>query len=284
MQNLTKFTQTAAGNISTPKNLAVGGTLTVTGAQALAGAVVISNSTASTTSTTGALKVAGGVGVAGAVNVGTTLTVATNLTQTGGIRSNGSFVSATTGSGNVMSSAVTSIEKVYADDGGVALTSGNLRVSLSRFLIDTAVTAGSFTMRGKMGQVKIDASVVSSGHIAGVEGYVESSASGTFGSTATGLRGVVDVPSGGVIGANVFVSGVMAYSVDLAGTHTGKAVAFDVPTPGAGTWDALMHIGPTSGTTAAGSTKTTVTGVDNWLKVYIDGTVNYVPCYTSTTA
>ena len=31
MQNLTKFTQTAAGNISTPKNLAVGGTLTVTG-------------------------------------------------------------------------------------------------------------------------------------------------------------------------------------------------------------------------------------------------------------
>jgi hypothetical protein len=135
-----------------------------------------------------------------------------------------------------------------------------------------------------MGQVKIDAVIETSGHVAGVEGYVEASATGEFKGAFTGVRGVVDLPSGAVISSGKFVSGLMAYSVDLGGTHTGKAVAIDVPTPGAGTWDALLHIGASSGTTAAGTTKTTPTGVDNWIKVYVDGTVNYIPCFTSTTA
>lgn len=200
-----------------------------------------------------------------------------------GAMTNGTFVSATTGSGNVMSSSVTGIEKTYADDGGVALTSGNLRVILGRFLVDTAVTAGSFSLRGVMGQVKIDASIVSSGAIAGVEGYFEASASGVVGGRYTGVRGVADLPTSSSIASGKILSAFQAYSITLAGTHTGKAVVLDVPAPGASTWDHLINIDASTGTTTAGTTKSTPGGVAVWLNVLIDGTAHFVPCYTSTT-
>jgi len=200
-----------------------------------------------------------------------------------GAVTNGTFVSAASGSGNVLSSSVTGISKLYADDGGVALTSGSLRASLSRVLIDKAVTAGTFTMRGAMGQVKIDASIVTSGPVAGVEGYIESSATGVVGGHFTGVRGCADLPADAVIASGGVLSAFLASSVTLGGTHTGNAVVLDVPAPGAGVWDYFMNIAASTGITAAGTTKSSPGGVGAWIKVLIDGTAAYIPTYASTT-
>ena len=201
-----------------------------------------------------------------------------------GARTNGTFVSATIGSGNVLSSSVTAIERVHADDGGVALTTGSLRGSLSRVLIDTAVVGGSFTMRGSMGQVKVDASVVTSGPVAGVEGYVELTSTGVCGGNFTGVRGCVDVVASGVIASGKVLSAFLASSTDMRGTHTGNAVVLDVQVPNAGgVWDYFMNIPAATGITSAGTTKTTPGGVGTWIKVIIDGTAAYIPTYASTT-
>jgi hypothetical protein len=194
----------------------------------------------------------------------------------------GEFSSVTAGFGSKISSSITAIERKYFDDGGVALTTGNLRASLSRLLITTAVTGGSFTARALMGHTKVHASIISSGPIAGVEGYLECSGTGHI-DRATGVRGVADLPSGAVIHTSGVLSAFMGYSVDLGGTHTGKAVILDVPTPLAGTWDALLNIDATSGCTTAGTTKTTPGGVGVWLNAIVAGTAYYIPCYASTT-
>jgi hypothetical protein len=197
--------------------------------------------------------------------------------------SQSTFSSTAAGFGVPLSSANTAANKIYSDDGGTALTSGNLRGLLSRVLIPTAVTAGTFSLRAVVGQVKITASIVTTGHIAGIEGYIETVSGGHI-DRATAVRGMVDLPSSAVIHTSGVLSAFMAYSLDLGGTHTGKAAVIDVPTPGAGTWDALLWIDASTGCTATGTTKTTPGGVDVWAKAYIGTTLYYVPCYASTTA
>lgn len=292
MQNLTSLKQTSAGNITVKsgKSVSLGSNIVPTTSDGAAlgtsslmfsdlflasgGVINFNNGDVVLTHAANALTLTGG-----SLTVGT----GNNLTLTKGNFDVGAFHSTDQGSGVAMSSSNTAAARVYGDDAGVALTDGNLRVSLSRCLLTAAVTAGTFTLRGGMGHIKSVASIVTSGHIAGLEGYYENAATGVVGGRYTGVRGVADLPSGAVISANKVLSAFMGYSVDLGGTHTGKAAVLDVPAPGAGTWDALVNVDASTGCTTAGTTKSTPGDVGIWFNTIVDGTTYYVPGYASTT-
>lgn len=192
----------------------------------------------------------------------------------------GEFSSSTVGKGLPLSSTRTALFRVYGDDGGVAMTAGTYRSGIARMLVKTAVTIGA-TICGFMGQVKVAANA-SVDWLCGLWGYAE--VSGASVSNICGVRATVDIPSGATIATGKVAAGLIVDSIDLSGTHTGKAAAIHVPNPGAGTWDSLMKLGATTGGTSAGSTKSTPATVNIWLVFDVDGTTYYVPAYTSKTS
>jgi hypothetical protein len=176
-------------------------------------------------------------------------------------------------------SPYTSVFQAYADDGGVALGAGDSRTIKGRYLLTTAITLDA-SAAGVLGQLKaIGVSIGGAGVKCGVKGYIETitgfhAAGGLF----HAVEGVVDLPTGGVIDATIYMAAFGAWSNDLGGTHTGKAVVLDVPTPLAGTWDALLHVKSDSGATG-----TTYGAIDanKCLLVYYNDTVMKIPLYAT---
>lgn len=114
------------------------------------------------------------------------------------------------GEGNLLSSAATASVRFYGDDGGAALTAGNLRNVLSRVNLTTDAILGT-SIRSITGQLKLQAGVdITSVNsvVAGIFGYLELAGDSTLnGQVAAGeftVEGAGDI----TIGANGFVAGV----------------------------------------------------------------------------
>lgn len=206
------------------------------------------------------------------------------ITFTKGNLAVGAFASASAGSGVTLSSANTAAVRFYADDGGVALSGDDLRNVVARTLITKAIVDTDLTVSGLVGQIKHAAvdSKANTSYMAGVRGYFEIVAGGTI-YNAAGVRAGVELPATAVIASGGVLSGLLIDAVSLGGTHTGKAGAIHVVTPGAGTWDSLLIIGASTGCTTAGTSKSTLGTVGVWLNVSVGGTAYFVPCYASTT-
>lgn len=194
---------------------------------------------------------------------------------------NGAFSSTAAGLGIMLNSTMTAGNTIYADDGGVALTAGNYRAGLSRMLVSTAITSGDISITGHQGHLKVAASIASSGYISGLYGYIEVIA-GKSVTSGGAVRGMFDLPSTAEIASGHFVGAFQAYSNDLGGTHTGKAVVVAVPNPAAGAWDAFASLGSTSMTfdTTSISSDMTPTGYKG-IPVYINGVLGYIPWATA---
>lgn len=186
-----------------------------------------------------------------------TLGSGANLLLTKGTLNVGVFSSATQGSGVKLSSSVTAAARIYADDGGVALSGTDIRVGVARLLVTTAITDTDLTLSGFVGQIKVGAVDISANtsFLAGLRGYIEVVAGGTV-YIASGLRGCVDLPSTAVIATNGILSGLLIDAVTLAGTHTGKASMIHIPNPGAGTWDYFLDFGSAPGAIVADTSGT----------------------------
>lgn len=174
----------------------------------------------------------------------------------------GTFASAAAGSGIALSSSKTAAARIYADDGGVALTGTDIRAGICRLLITKALADRDLTLSGFVGQIKVGAVDISANtsYVAGLRGYLEVTALGTI-ANATAVRACVDLPSTAVIGSGGVLSGLMIDAVTLAGTHTGSAAMINVPNPGAGTWDYFLNFGSAPGAIVAdtGSTPSNAT-------------------------
>jgi hypothetical protein len=196
----------------------------------------------------------------------------------------GAFSSTTIGYGLGLSSSRTCLQNIYADDGGSALTVGSAYRAGRRRTLLGAVNTGDVSIFGGQDHLKVasDNSGVT-GHLAGHWGYMECSAAGKV-NIAAGVKGMADLPSGAVITSGGVLSAFMAVSNDLGGTHTGKAVPIHVPNPVAGSWDAFAEVAASTGCIDAATTKSTPSGVDNWLLVNVGGTAHYIPMYHSKTA
>ena len=190
----------------------------------------------------------------------------------------GEFASATAGKGQALSSSRTAAFRVYADDGQSALTAGTYRGGISRLLLKTAVTAG-VTAAGFQAQIKVAANAAVD-WLCGLWGYAE--ASGAAVSDIAGVRATVDIPAGCTISTGKKAAGLIIDSIDLAGTHTGKAAMIYAPSPTSGSWDFLLALGGTpTGVIATKSSAMSLLSATDRLIIQ-DGTVTkYIPVVTT---
>lgn len=237
-------------------------TLTV-GAPGINGTLTVGNSGTNTITL-------GGTGT-NTVNIGTTGTLTT--VQVGGAAKPatftiGVFASTAAGSGIKLSSTRTSAFRVYADDGGTALTSAT-RAGVARMLVDTAISTGDVSTFGFQAQLKVNANVApDSGNMAGLWAYLEITAGSTVSDMAA-ICAMVDCPATGVIANGKYLSALRIYSNDINCTHTGKATLLHVLNPAAGTWDYFAVFDSATGViadTGAGG------GTSKYLKCLIGGT------------
>ena len=186
------------------------------------------------------------------------------------------------GSGAALGGSITAAQRCYADDGGVAMTAGAYRASVSRMLIATALAAGDISAYGNQSQLKVvaDASLAT-GILGGEWGYVELASGGKV-NVAGALVGHVDLPTGAYVVSGGYLAGVLVKSNDLSGTKTGHVVGFYMPNPGAGIFDALAALGSASMTfdTSTITGDMTPTGYKG-IPVYINGVLGYIPWATA---
>jgi hypothetical protein len=185
----------------------------------------------------------------------------------------GKFSSATAGVGNKISSSKTKIVDICADDGAANIGTADVRTLRSRLLLTTA-QSGACSAAGLMGQLKNTAADTTTGHKCGVKGYLEAASGATVSNQSAGITGMIDVPSGATIANGATVAAISTASVDLGGTHTGKAVAINFEAPGTGNFDYLFQL-PASAGLAVANTKL--------LKDQTDGCVAVLPVRFGTT-
>ena len=181
----------------------------------------------------------------------------------------GTFSSAAAVAGNKIDSSKTKKVDICADDGGANFGTTDVRTMRVRTLL-TAAQSGSASIAGLMGQLKNTAADTTTGHKCGVKGYYEAVSGATVATTSAGVMAMLDVPSGATI-ASGGASGLNITSVDLGGTHTGKATAIGVENAGAGSWDGFLSLPSTSSQVIQSGAATG--GTSQYLKVYIGGTL-----------
>ncbi len=291
MQNLTSISQSSSGNltIAPGKTLKLSGTLSPSTSDGAAlgstslmwsdlflasgGVINFNNGDVTLTHSSNTLTLGGG---------GLTVDSGFNVLVTKGTLNVGAFSSATAGSGVALSATTTAAFRVYADDGGAKLTSGEKRTSISRFLFATADTDGTDqTMSAHVGQVKIANDLTIGGNLAGLCGYLEVATTKTLiggrraqMSVASALWARVDLPSGAIVGTSGIVSG-LAISADLGGTHTGKCSMINIPNPSAGEWDYFLDFGSAPGAIVA-DTSNLPAAATHKIKCRIDSTEFYL--------
>lgn len=197
----------------------------------------------------------------------------------------GLFANTAAGPGFPLTSSKTFAHRICADDGRVLLGAAAYRAQESRLLLTMAST-GVVSAFGAEGHAKITGDLSgANGPVAGQWGYAEHGASAKTALVAAGVRGTADLPTGATIPLTGVLSAFLGDSIDLSGTHTGKATVFHVPNPGAGTWDYFALFGTATGcniTSFAGNGafvpnfKGTFTQVGQ-IKINIGATDYYIP-------
>ena len=200
-----------------------------------------------------------------------------------GIFGIGEFSSLSAGLGQGISSSRTKAFDVCADDMGMVIAPGNsVRAGRRRMLV-TAVHVGDVSIFGGQDHLKVSSDLSGlTGFVAGGWAYMECSATAKTAPLSAGHKSMVDLPSGAVIPSGGVLAGYMATSNDLGGTHTGKAVAYHVPNPVAGTWDAAFGFG-----SAPGGITVNTHSIDSHALSYIisvkdpAGNIGYIPVLAS---
>ncbi len=171
---------------------------------------------------------------------------------------------------------------VYGDDGGTALTAGWVSSVFGSFVNYAAVTGGAnVSIFGVSGQVHAGAAIASIGNVAGIFGVAECDSAVTLACNFFGGNFGATVPSGTIIGSGYYTGGIMIGG-NYQGTLTGHAVAIFVQNPtGTAQFDAFVALGQDS--KMAGCVTAAAVGGSNThkIKVYVGGTLMYVPVYTA---
>jgi hypothetical protein len=154
------------------------------------------------------------------------VTGALTVTKTGSLAM-GTLSSANDTSGVALTATKNKAAGIHADTGGAALTAGNIRAALSRFLIGTAISSGAdISTYGHEALLKMIASVNVGGNQGGVLGHLESAGTltltGGINVVKAGVASFLDLATGATVAAGTVVS---AFGVNPAnfGTLTGRA-------------------------------------------------------------
>lgn len=184
----------------------------------------------------------------------------------------GTLSSANDTSGVHLSASTNAAQKVCADTGGAALTAGNVRATLSRFLIGTTPGAVDVSTYGHESLLKFIASSNVGGNQAGVLGHLESAGTltltGTKNTVRAGVASFVDLAENATIAANTVVAAYGVNPANFGTTNNGRTSIIHVTNPMAGTWGSFLDMSDATGLTqnsAAGATG------DKFLKVYLNG-------------
>jgi hypothetical protein len=160
----------------------------------------------------------------------------------------GDFVSAAATGGLTLSSSNTAIGKMYADDGGVAMT-GSLRGFLSRVLL-TVDHPGDMSVRGVMGQMKLkDLVDLTNGFVSGVEGYLEMAGTNNIGATShtAAVSAVVELTTASTITSGGRLAGVLStWKSDATATGMSAAFLAQVHPNNTGKWGYGLYMAPNS--------------------------------------
>jgi len=194
----------------------------------------------------------------------------------------GLFHSTDAGYGMKLSSSRNLLERLHADDGGIALSSGYVYgPGEDRMLLTYAQTSGK-TVFGRMGHVKVGKAVsIAADWTSGLWGYLEVKDVAATIQNGYGVRATVEVPTNATIGSNG-VAALVCDAISLAGTHTGKAACISIPNPLAGTWDFLFSFGsaPMTFDTSTITSDLTPTGYKG-IPILIGSTTYYIPIATA---
>lgn len=162
----------------------------------------------------------------------------------------------TAGDGVALSNTNITALRVYADDGGTAITTANQKALGSRFLI--TVSPGDCTLEGILGQIKYAENVhCSADYQSGIRGYLElvggntvntGGANANIGAGASAVRALVDVDANTTIATNHYLCGYQAqlrvkasYSVTQNGVLCAYGVFADDQAGGAAPTDKWGH-------------------------------------------
>lgn len=193
----------------------------------------------------------------------------------------GTFSSSTAGYGVQLKADRTRGMGVYGDDGGAAVSTGTLSAGLFRTLITAAVTTS--TWAGIQGQVKM-VNTATPDWAAGVWGYAESSGTSKTVKNLFGVRATVDAPSGITIASGGRVAGLVIDSIDLGGTHTGKAACMYLPAPGTGSWDYFIDTAAQTNICSANTHSVDGHALAFVMKCRMGSTDGYLPFFASVPA
>jgi hypothetical protein len=186
----------------------------------------------------------------GAVSFNNSVTVGTgkNLSVTKGLFTVGAFSSTTKGSGVALSSSVTSVARVYADDNGAAMT-GNLRTFLARTLL-TVDHAGDLSVRSVMGHLKMVNGVdLTNGYCGGVEGYLEMAGTNNVGATShlAAVQAIVELTTASTVTSGGVLAGVNAcWKSDATASGNSVGVNIEKHPNNSGAWVTGLNIGASS--------------------------------------
>jgi len=133
---------------------------------------------------------------------------------------------------------------------------------------------------GLTGRLHIGASVTSIGNLAGVFGVVEGDGSEVITANAFGVLAGFTLGASETIATGYYMGGLMIGGSNN-GTTDGKVVAIFVQNPSGNQFDAFAALGQDS--QMAGCVVAAAVGGSNThkIKMYIGGTLGYVPWYTA---
>jgi len=187
----------------------------------------------------------------------------------------GKWNSSTVGAGNIVSATQTAVVRVYADDGGVALTNtgGFIRAGVFRTLIVTAAPTYGGGCFGLQAQLKVSGVAVgttASDPNCGIWCMLESKASSVMTGTWGGCLATVSLPASAEIAADSYLACFVGYAPTIAGTTTGYVSVMHVKTPTAGTFDAAFSFDHLTATGCITSSALSG-GTSQYIKVIIAG-------------
>lgn len=218
------------------------------------------------------IELSGGITVTGTTTIAAGTLTGTLAGGTSSLITMGTLSSANDTSGVALTASKNAALKICADSGGVALTAGNIRATLNRMLIGTALTSGDISVYGAECLLKSRVSVNTGGNQAGVLGHFESvnavTLTGSINTVRAGVASFLDLATDATVAANTVVSAFGVNPANFGTTMTGRSAIIHVTNPMAGTWGSFLDL-----STATGCTQDSAAGAtgDKFLKVYLNG-------------
>ena len=193
----------------------------------------------------------------------------------------GTLSSANDTSGKTLNGTTTKALGIYADTGGVALTTGTFtRAASLRYLIGTAITSGAdISTAGVEGLLKMIVSVNVGGNQSGVMGHLETAGTltltGSSNVVKSGVSSFIDLATGATIAASTIVSAFGVHPANF-GTVSGRTTLLHVTAPFAGNWGSIAEL-PSNSDGCQAAAAGAVAGP--FLKFYINGVLCTVATY-----